>query len=208
MVGQVHDVLYLHFNIKHKLQVLKLKIELSRKFEDDNREESRAKLTISKFGEVPEEGLEESLRAKSMNVCLLRRNLKEAFEGVVNATGELNFMAKDFKTSLETWIGHHQVNIDKTFEGKYFELDSKLTSIYKLERLGENFEKLDPDSDLDQLRAHHRKLIKADIAAELNNFEDGNREEGNAGKMVEGMELAFISARTEDEGTLGNEYCK
>ena len=51
-VGQVHDFLALYFNFKYKLQVSKLKIELSRKFEDYNREESRAKLTISRLHKV------------------------------------------------------------------------------------------------------------------------------------------------------------
>ena len=62
VVGPVHDVLDLHFDFKYKLQVLKLKIELSRKFEDYNREEYRVELAISRFSKVPKEVLEESLR--------------------------------------------------------------------------------------------------------------------------------------------------
>ena len=97
---------------------MQLKIELSRKFEDYNREESRAELTISRFSKVPEEGLEESLRVKSMKVGLMRRNLKWVFEGVVNAMMELRLMAKGVETSFKNELAIIGVNIDKTFEGK------------------------------------------------------------------------------------------
>ena len=78
-----------------------MKIKLSRKFKDYNREESRAEIAISRFGKVPKEVLGESLRVQPMNVCVIRRNHKEAFEGVVDATVNLKFVASDAKMSFK-----------------------------------------------------------------------------------------------------------
>ena len=47
-----------------------------------------------------------------MNICLMRRNLKEAFEGVVNATVELRFMAKDVKTCFKNELAIIEVDIN------------------------------------------------------------------------------------------------
>ena len=52
------------------------------------------------------------------------------------------------------------VNIDKTFENKYLKLDGKLTSIYKLKKLREYFEDMDPDRDLEQLEVPLKKQRK------------------------------------------------
>ena len=77
MVGQTHDVLALFFYLIDKLQVLKLRNELSRRFEEYSREESRVKIAISKFGRNPKEMWE-----GSRDISCMRRNLQEAFEGV------------------------------------------------------------------------------------------------------------------------------
>ena len=84
-----------------------------------------------------------------MNVGLMKRNIKEAFKGVKDAAVELRFMAKDVKTSFKKELDIIRVNINKTFENKYLKLDGKLTSIYKLQKLREYFEDVDPDRDLD-----------------------------------------------------------
>ena len=57
---------------------------------------------------------------------------------------ELKFISKDVKTSFKIEMAFIGVIIDKTFGGKYLELDSKLTSIYKLKRIGEYFEDIAP----------------------------------------------------------------
>ena len=75
--------------------------------------------------------MKEFVRMKLVNVGLLRRNIKEEFEGVVNAAVELSFMDKDVKTIFKNELAIIMFNIDKTFEGKYLELDSELTSMYK-----------------------------------------------------------------------------
>ena len=56
------------------------------------------------------------------------------------------------------------VNIDKTFENKYLKLDGKLTSIYKLQKLREYFEDMDPDRDLEQPEAPLKKQRKDNMA--------------------------------------------
>ena len=56
------------------------------------------------------------------------------------------------------------VNIDKTFENKYLKLDGKLTSIYKLKKLREYFEDMDPDRDLEQPEAPLKKQRKDNMA--------------------------------------------
>ena len=104
MIEQSNEILDLHFNFKHKLQVSKIKIEHGRMFEDYNREESRAELAISRFGEAPKEGLEDSLKVKPMNIVFIRRKLKEAFEGAVDATMESRFIVKDYLISLQSLI--------------------------------------------------------------------------------------------------------
>ena len=63
--------------------------------------------------------MEESLRITPLNVGLMRRNLKKAFEGVVDATKELKFVAKYVKTSLRNELAIIGVSIGETFEGKY-----------------------------------------------------------------------------------------
>ena len=100
-------------------------------YQDHSREESRVKLAISRFGKVPKEVLEESLRITPLNVGLMRRNLKEAFEEVVDTAMDLRFITKDVKPSFKNELAIIGVNIDRTFEGKYLELDSELTSMYK-----------------------------------------------------------------------------
>ena len=75
--------------------------------------------------------MEESLRITPLNVGLMRRNLKEAFEEVVDTAMDLRFITKDVKPSFKNELAIIGVNIDRTFEGKYLELDSELTSMYK-----------------------------------------------------------------------------
>ena len=88
------------------------------------------------------------------------RNLKEAFEGVVNAAVELKFISKDVKTSFKNELAIIGVNIDKPFEDKYLELDNKLNSIYKLPRIRADLEDPYPDSNLDQPGTQPKKLMK------------------------------------------------
>ena len=71
--------------------------ELRRKFE----EESRARLTISSLGKVLGKGLKGSINVESVNIGGLRRNLKEAFEGVMDAVIDLKFATNNAKVSLK-----------------------------------------------------------------------------------------------------------
>ena len=50
----------MHFKFKYKRQVSKLRVGLSRRFEDYNKEEAKVEMAISRFGTVPKEGLRES----------------------------------------------------------------------------------------------------------------------------------------------------
>lgn len=85
----------MHSDFKFKLQVSKLKIKLNKKLEDYSRERSRAKLVPTRLDRVCKEAKEEFAWMKLVNVDLFRRNLKEAFEGVVDATVDLKFVAID-----------------------------------------------------------------------------------------------------------------
>lgn len=71
---------------------------------------------------VPQEVLRESLGAKLMNVALLRGNLQEAFEGVVDHTVELKFVAMEAKISFKDELAAIEVNIGRAFEDQYLEL--------------------------------------------------------------------------------------
>ena len=96
MVGWVQDVLIFYSNF-FKLQVSKLMTELRRKFE----KESRARLTISSLGKVLGKGLKGSINVESVNIGGLRRNLKEEFEGVMDAVVDLKFATNNAKVSLK-----------------------------------------------------------------------------------------------------------
>ena len=91
VIGHVWDLIALHFKLKYKLQVSELKVELSKRFMDYNKEKAKVSVAISRFGTVPEEGLGKSFKIISMDVGLLKRNLREAFEGVMDATVDLRF---------------------------------------------------------------------------------------------------------------------
>ena len=92
-----------------------------------------------------------------MNIGLMKINLKEAFKGVMDAAVELRFMAKDVKTGFKKELDFIGANINKTFENKYLKMDGKLTSIYKLKKLREYFEDMDPDRDLEQPEVQIKK---------------------------------------------------
>ena len=124
MVGWVQDVLIFYSNFKFKLQVSKLMTELRRKFE----EESRARLTIFSLGKVLGKGLKGSINVESVNIGGLRRNLKEEFEGVMDAVVDLKFATNDAKVSLKDELVAIEVNIGNNFEDQYIELDNKLTN--------------------------------------------------------------------------------
>ena len=80
---------------------MKLKTEVSRKFEHYRKEKARAKMVISRMGKAPRVVVQESLRVKPINIGLMRRNLKEAFEGVNDTVVDLRSMTAYFKTSLK-----------------------------------------------------------------------------------------------------------
>ena len=84
-----------------------------------------------------------------------------------------------------------------------------------------------PDSDLDQPRVQSKKLMVTDITlgkstgrtkssysvakssdTEPNTFKDSGKEEGYAGKRVEGKELAAVVADMKDEDTVGGRHNK
>ena len=97
MVGWIQDLLTLYSNFKYKLQVSKLMTELRRKFG----KESRARLTISSLGKVLGNSLKGSINVESVNIDGLRRNLKEEFEGVMDAVVDLKFATNNAKVSLK-----------------------------------------------------------------------------------------------------------
>ena len=126
-----------------------MKSELRRKFEDYKEEESRARLTISSLGKVLGKGLKGSINVESVNIGGLRRNLKEAFEGVMDAVIDLKFATNNAKVGLKDELVAIEVNIGNNFEDQYIELDNKLTNMYKLQRSKEYLEDSEPDGVLE-----------------------------------------------------------
>ena len=131
---------------------------------------------------------------------------------------DLRSMTADVETSSKNELDIIRINVDITFEDEYLQLDGTLTSIYKLQRLGKDFEDSDTDSDLDQPEAQPKKLRKNVITAgkatgrtgfsypvvkssdtELDTFENNNEEEGDVGKRVEGKKLAAVVAEMGEE---------
>ena len=51
-----------------------------------------------------------------MKIDLLRKNLKEAFEGVVDAVIDLKFATRDAKASIKDELAAFKVNIGRSFE--------------------------------------------------------------------------------------------
>ena len=111
------------------------------------------------------------------------------FEGVVDAVVKLRSMAPNVKSILRNELATIGVYIDKAFQDKYLELDGRLTSIYKLQKLGKNFWGLDTDKDWDWSGVQPWKLAEA----ELGTSENSNEEEGYKKKIVEGKKLAAAS---------------
>ena len=165
VAGQVQDVLYMHTNFGYKHQILKLKIKLRRRLEVYSREKSKVELATLRLYNVPKETLRKLLKVELVNAVLLRGNLKQAFEGVFEAAVELKFVAKDAKISFKDELATIGVNVDRTFEDQYLKLDNKLTTLYKLKKIGEYFEDLSSGNNLDQPRALPRKLMKVEVAA-------------------------------------------
>ena len=90
--------------------------------------------------------LKVSLWVKLLNVVLLKKNLRGE---VVEVVTELKFVAKSSEINFKDELITIKVNIDKTFENTFLELEKKFTNLDKFQRLDEGSEDLRSESNLD-----------------------------------------------------------
>ena len=81
VIGGANSILSLHDNFGSKLQIKKLRSKLGRRFETYNRARSKADLVTARLDSVPRETLRESLRIRLVDATIMKRKLKEAFNG-------------------------------------------------------------------------------------------------------------------------------
>ena len=76
--------------------------------------------------------------AKLVNIVLMGENLKEAFEGVVEATIELKFVAENVKVSFKDKLATMGVDIDRTFDGDHHITENIVVMIKAKVKTSEN----------------------------------------------------------------------